>query len=156
MLPTDFKFRVNLYIKTILSKTRENLRLKTRYLKGITTEQLFIISIQEIILIPLYFIQLLNINENKQDTLFLFCFSLLCIFSFFNYHEANSLIIKQKGKKYLSRYMGGDLPQAGCCHGGSMRWLNVEVLEQNTIVLVLMLLLLLETGHLMSHHRLPL
>ena len=45
MLPTSFKFRVNPYIKTILSKTRENSRLKTRYLKGITTEQLFIISI---------------------------------------------------------------------------------------------------------------
>ena len=46
MLPTSFKFRVNPYIKTVLSKTRENSRLKTRYLKGITTtEQLFIISI---------------------------------------------------------------------------------------------------------------
>jgi hypothetical protein len=45
MLPMSFKFKVNLYIKTILSKTHENSRLKTRYLKGITTEQLFIISI---------------------------------------------------------------------------------------------------------------
>ena len=43
MLPTSFKFRVNSYIKAVLSKTRENSRLKTRYLKGITTEQLFII-----------------------------------------------------------------------------------------------------------------
>ena len=45
MLPTSFKFRVNSYIKTVVSKTRENSRLKTRYLKGITMEQLFIISI---------------------------------------------------------------------------------------------------------------
>ena len=36
MLPMSFKFRVNPYIKTILSKTQENSRLKTRYLKGIT------------------------------------------------------------------------------------------------------------------------
>jgi hypothetical protein len=45
MLPTSFKFRVNPYIKSVASKTRENSRLKTSYLKGITTEQLFIISI---------------------------------------------------------------------------------------------------------------
>ena len=45
MLPTSSKFRVNSYIKTVLSKSRENSRLKTRYLKGITTEKLFIISI---------------------------------------------------------------------------------------------------------------
>ena len=48
MPPTSFKFRVNSYIKTILSKTRENSRLKTRYLKGITTEQLFIMSIKSL------------------------------------------------------------------------------------------------------------
>ena len=45
MLPTSFKFKVNPYIKTILSKTQENSRIKTRYLQGITTQQLFIISI---------------------------------------------------------------------------------------------------------------
>ena len=45
VLPMSFKFRVNLYIKLVVSKTRENLRLKTRYLKGLTIEQLFIISI---------------------------------------------------------------------------------------------------------------
>ena len=45
MLPMSFKFRVNSYIKTVVSKTHKNSRLKTRYLKGITTEQLFIISI---------------------------------------------------------------------------------------------------------------
>ena len=54
MLSTNFKFRANPYIRTILSKTQENSRLKTRYLKGNTTEQLFIISIQEIILSPHY------------------------------------------------------------------------------------------------------
>ena len=61
-LPTSFKFRVNLYIKSVISKTRENSRLKTRYFKEITTEQLFVISIEEIILSPLYFIQLLKTN----------------------------------------------------------------------------------------------
>ena len=33
------------FFKSILTKTQENSRLKTRYLKGITIEQLFIISI---------------------------------------------------------------------------------------------------------------
>ena len=45
VLPMSFKFRVNPYIKTILSKIWENSRLKTRYLKRNTTDQLFIISI---------------------------------------------------------------------------------------------------------------
>jgi hypothetical protein len=48
MLPMSFRFRVNSYIKTTIFKTRENLRLKTRYLKGITTEQLFIIFIARV------------------------------------------------------------------------------------------------------------
>jgi hypothetical protein len=61
MLPMSFKFKVNPYIKTILSKTYENSRLKTRYLKGITTEQLFIISIlRDYLQRPFYFIQLLK------------------------------------------------------------------------------------------------
>jgi hypothetical protein len=41
----EFQVRVNSYIKTVVSKTQENLRLKTRYLKEIMTEQLFIIFI---------------------------------------------------------------------------------------------------------------
>jgi hypothetical protein len=45
MLPTSFKLRVNPYIKTVISKTQENSRLKTKYLKGFMIEQLFIISI---------------------------------------------------------------------------------------------------------------
>jgi hypothetical protein len=45
MLPTSFKFRVNSYIKSVISKTRENSRMKTRYFKGIMIEQPFIISI---------------------------------------------------------------------------------------------------------------
>ena len=69
MLPMSFKFRVNLYIKTILSKTRENSRLKTRYLKGITTEQLFIISIlKDYLQSPFYFIQLLKIKLKANQT----------------------------------------------------------------------------------------
>ena len=71
MLPTNFKFRVNSYIKTVLSKTRENSRLNTRYLKEITIEQLFIISIQEITFGVHLFIQFLKI---KSDTNFLFVF----------------------------------------------------------------------------------
>ena len=69
MPPTSFKFRVNLYIKTVLSKTRENSRLKTTYLKGITTEQLFIISIQEII-----FRVLLFSSKSNQTQTFYFVF----------------------------------------------------------------------------------
>ena len=41
----EFQVQSNLYIKSMLSKTQENSRLKTRYSKGITTEQLFIIYI---------------------------------------------------------------------------------------------------------------
>ena len=79
MLPTSFKFRVNPYIKIILSKTRENLRLKTRYLKGITTEQLFIISIlRDYLQGPFYFIQLLKqIKANWTHSLyFVFIFQI--------------------------------------------------------------------------------
>jgi hypothetical protein len=77
MLPTSFKVKVNLYIKTILSKTRENSRLKTRYLKGITTEQLFITSIQEIILSPLYLLTALKNKLKKLDTPFILFLILL-------------------------------------------------------------------------------
>ena len=70
LLPTSFKFRVNSYIKIVLSKTQENSRLKTRYLKGITIEQLFIISItRDYPQSP--FIQLLKI---ENQTHILFCF----------------------------------------------------------------------------------
>ena len=76
VLPTSFKFRVNPYIKTTLSKTRENSRLKTRYLEGITIEQLFIISIfRGYSESPFYLISALK-NKDSQiiNTLFLFCF----------------------------------------------------------------------------------
>ena len=82
MLHTSFKFRVNPYVKIILSKTRENSRLKDRYLKGITIEQLFIISIQEIILSPLYFIQLLKTYYHIH---FLFCFYFQIAPYYYNY-----------------------------------------------------------------------
>ena len=51
---------------------------------------------------------------------------------------------------------GMPFPQASCCHGCSTRWPNVYVLEQNILVLVLLLLMLLDTGHLVSHRYLPL
>ena len=79
MLPTSFKFRVNPYIKTILSKTQENSRLKTRYLKGITMEQLFIIFIlRDYLQNPFYFIQLLKqIKANWTHSLyFIFIFQI--------------------------------------------------------------------------------
>ena len=77
MLPTSFKFRENSYIKIVISKIWENLRLKTRYLKGITTEQLFIISIlKDYLQSPFLFIQLLKEIKANQ-TLFLFCFHFL-------------------------------------------------------------------------------
>jgi hypothetical protein len=62
MLSTSFKFRANSYIKTILSKTQENSRLKTKYLKEITTEKLFIISIARGYLQNSLLIQLLKIK----------------------------------------------------------------------------------------------
>jgi hypothetical protein len=73
MLHTSF--RVNSHIKTVLSQTQENSRLKTRYLKGITTEQLFIIFIQEIIFRVLLFY--LALKNRKLDTQFLFDFLFL-------------------------------------------------------------------------------
>ena len=73
MLPTRLKFRVNPYIKIVLSKTQENLRLKTWYLKGITTEQLFIISISRDYLQSPFYSALKN---RKLDTHFYFIFSL--------------------------------------------------------------------------------
>jgi hypothetical protein len=55
MLPMSFMFRVNFYIKIVISKTQENSRMKTRYLKGIITEQLFIISIaRDYLIVPLF------------------------------------------------------------------------------------------------------
>ena len=73
-LPTSLKFRVNPYIKTILSKTRENSRQKTRYLKGITTEQLFIISILiDYSESSLFYSTLKNKLKQTRHT-FLFCF----------------------------------------------------------------------------------
>jgi hypothetical protein len=75
MLPTSFNFRINAYIKTILSKTQENSRLKARYLKGITTEQLFIISILRDYSESSLFIQLLKINKQTRHTFyFIFTF----------------------------------------------------------------------------------
>ena len=73
MLPTSFKFRVNSYIKTVLSKTRENSRLKTRYLKGITTEQLFIISIlRDYSEFSLFYSTLKKIKANQTHFFILF------------------------------------------------------------------------------------
>ena len=78
MLPMSFKFRVNPYIKIILSKTQKNARLKTRYLKGITTEQLFIISIlRDYLKSPLLFIQLLKEIKANQTHSFYFVFIFL-------------------------------------------------------------------------------
>jgi hypothetical protein len=55
-----------------MSKTQESLRLKTRYMKGITAEQLFIISMQEIIRVS-SFINNFFKNKDKQTrhTLFI-------------------------------------------------------------------------------------
>ena len=78
MLPTSFKFRVNPYIKTILSNTRENSRLRSRYLKGITIEQLFIISIlRDYVQSPFLFIQLLKEIKANQTHSFYFVFIFL-------------------------------------------------------------------------------
>jgi hypothetical protein len=68
MLPTSFKFRVNSYIKSVMSKTQENLRIKTRYLKGIMIEQLFIISIARAYLGSIIYLSLKN---RKLNTLFI-------------------------------------------------------------------------------------
>jgi hypothetical protein len=68
MLPMSFKFRVNSYIKSVISKTQENSRLKTRYLKGIMIEQLFIISNARAYL---DFIIYSALKNRKLDTLFI-------------------------------------------------------------------------------------
>ena len=72
-LPTDFKFRVNLYIKLVVSKTQENSRLKTRYLKGITTEQLFIIfHLRDYSKSSLFYSALKNKLKQTRHTFILF------------------------------------------------------------------------------------
>ena len=74
MLPTSFKFRVNSYIKAVLSKTQENSRLKTRYLKEITKEQLFIIFIlRDYSEFSLFYSTLKNKLKQTRH-IFLFCF----------------------------------------------------------------------------------
>ena len=174
MLPTSFKFRVNPYIKTVLSKTRENLRLKTRYLKGITTEQLFIISIlRGYLKSPLLFIQLLKeIKANQTHSLyFVFIFQITHynyiyfykdnFYFIFSYSSFFLIYIKQtknNKRKEILIWIHGEclLPQAGCCCGCSTRWPDVEVLEQSLPILILLLLLLLEASHLLSHAYLPL
>jgi len=40
---TNFRFKLNSYINVVMSKTQKNSLLKTRHLKGITVDQLFII-----------------------------------------------------------------------------------------------------------------
>ena len=88
MLPTSFKFRVNSYIKTDVSKTQENSRLKTRYLKGITIEQLFIISIlRDCLQSPFYFIQLLKQIKQTGHTLFI-------LFSFLDHTLSLYIFVK--------------------------------------------------------------
>ena len=75
MPPMSFKFRVNPHIKTILSKTRENSWLKTRYLKGIAIEKLFIISIARDQPQSL-FIQLLKTKNQTHTFYFVFTFKI--------------------------------------------------------------------------------
>jgi hypothetical protein len=79
-----------------VSKTQESSRLKTRYLKGITAEQLFIISmhrdltrfflfkkkIKFLNTLSIYFIQTLRLIYNTKE---IYLVLWLCIFSFFNY-----------------------------------------------------------------------
>ena len=103
MLSTSFKFRGNPYIKSILSKTQKNSRMKTRYLKEITTEQLFIISIlRDYLQSTFLFIQLFKEIKANQTHFFYF------IFIFYK-----SKLNKTKEEKYLAGYMGVPLPQTG-------------------------------------------
>jgi hypothetical protein len=80
MLPTSFKFRVSSYIKSVISKTLENSRLKTRYLKGITTEQLFIIFSARAYLNSIIYSALKN---RKLNTLFYFAFKVFKIIPYY-------------------------------------------------------------------------
>ena len=121
MLPTSFKFRVNPYIKTILSKTRENSRLKTRYLKGITTEKLFIISIlRDYSEFSLFYSTLKNkLKQTRHTFYFVFNFtrSHIITIAIYIYYKDNFFILfhlpifltiekklklKQKGERILT------------------------------------------------------
>ena len=121
MLPTSFKFRVNSYIKTVISKTQENSRLKTRYLKGITTEQLLIISIIKYYP-PSPFIYSALKNKNQTHT-FLFCFHFIFFpdqtlqikinfyfafsYAFFYFQQLYSKLKNSKRKEILSQIHRG-------------------------------------------------
>jgi hypothetical protein len=65
MLHMSFKFRANSYVKLILSKTQENSKLNTKYLKGIIIEQLFIFSMRDYLHIPIIY----SILKNKMTHL---------------------------------------------------------------------------------------
>jgi hypothetical protein len=133
MLPTSFNFRINAYIKTILSKTQENSRLKARYLKGITTEQLFIISILRDYSESSLFIQLLKINKQTRHTFYfiftfrshiititIFIIDITFYFVFIHHFYLKETNIKTKGEKYLLGYTGVLLPQASFFGEGSV------------------------------------
>jgi hypothetical protein len=124
LLPTSFRLRVNLQVKTIVFKTQKNSRLKTRYLKRITVEQLFIISIKRLSLksilfeqknkllytLSFYFISNLKIIpiyiELKRNSLFYFM--VMHLFIIFNSTFKSSKV--RRGKKYLARYMEDAFP----------------------------------------------
>ena len=128
VLPTSFKFRVNSYIKIVVSKTWENSRLKTRYLKGITIEQLFIsFIIRDYLQSPfLFYLAPKNKLKQTRHTLFIL-FSVIHLF-FLIYIRKLRII---KGKEILIQiHRGCLLPQAGCYRGCSTRWSDLEVLEQ--------------------------
>jgi hypothetical protein len=115
-------FRVNLYIKIVLSKTQENSKLKTRYLKGITIEQIFIIFIEEIILSPLYSLTTLKSDYHTHS----FYFTTIGIFIYFVFIYHYFLTIKKKLKTKIKRkYTYPDTcrcvsPQAGSFSEGSV------------------------------------
>ena len=76
MLPTNFKFRVNPYIKTILSKTQENSKLKTRYLKGITRVTIHHFHFKRLSSESSLFYSALKNKLKQTRYIFLFCFHL--------------------------------------------------------------------------------
>ena len=132
MLPTSFKFRVNSHIKTVLSKTRENSRLKTRYLKGITIEQLFIISIardhpqssyiqllktrHSFILFFIFKITPYYIYISKMNFYFVFLYY-ASFYDFSKYIEKSKIVKLKRERNTQLDTWGMLLPQARCCCG---------------------------------------
>jgi hypothetical protein len=129
MLPQVLKCRVNLVVKQCIQILGE-LKFKARYLKRITVEQLFIISIMHSSNLHFYLYQT-STKSKLYYTLFLFSFLNMLKFKQQTKQQINKQrkkwdIEKKERKRTAEKLIliMGVLPQAGCWRGRSLRHLE--------------------------------